>query len=1042
GMRATQVRRRPRWRDHANVAMLLGAAAVAFMSASDARAQSGAPRLAQEDAESSAATPDREPPAPAALDESSQSSTAPPPSRAPDRIPLVDLSRIETNDLRLLYFHPAETYLTPYVGASFENALAFNRRIFNWKPWEKTTVLLKDFSDYGNAAARSSPNNALLIDIAPLSLTYETFSPGERFFTLTNHETTHVALMDVWNKDDARWRRIFGGKPMPEQEHPESILYNFLTTPRVTVPRWYLEGSAVFMETWMAGGFGRAQGAYDEMVFRAMVRDDAHFYSPVGLESEGIAVDFQVGVNDYLYGTRFFSYLALAYSPEKVAAWLARDENSAGYYLIQFRRVFGKPLNEAWRDWIAFERDFQKANLASVRKFPETKATPLVKKGLGSVSRSYIEPRTGNIIGAFRYPGVIAHLGVLSPESGDIRRLSDIDGPMLYKVTSLAYDPESGTAWYTTDNYAYRDIVEIDVATGAKRTILRDARIGDLVFNAQDRSLWGLRHLNGYVTLVRLAAPYDAWTQIHTFDFGRTPFDLDISADGALLSASMGEIDGRQSVQIYRITELSSPTPQPIATFELGSSTPEGFVFSPDGRYLYGNAYYTGVSNIYRFDIAAGTFEAVSNASTGFFRPIPQADGSLVVFEYAGDGFRPGLIEPKPLSDLGAIRFLGAEIAEQRPIVKTWTAGAPSKVPFESIITDRGKYIPRDEIDLGGAYPILEGYRGQVAFGYHAIFEDPLQFNRVKLTVSYSPESSAAEENWHVDLEYRMLKWRFRYWHNDADFYDLFGPTKRARAGDAFIVGYHHSFIYDPPRELEFNAELAHYIGLDTLPAAQAVSTPFDTLTSFKSGLQYSNTTKSLGAVDHEKGLRWNVDAAVDYANSDAFASLRGGVDFGIPLPLENSSVWLYSAAGFVEGDSASPLSSFYFGAFGNNYVDNREVKRYREYNSFPGFEIDEISAQRFARAIAEWNLPPVRFEDIGFPSFFLSSARPAVFVGILLADPSVGPTKVYQTIGAQIDWSFTIAHRLPMVFSVGYAEGFDDGARQGGEVLISLKIM
>ena len=37
--------------------------------------------------------------------------------------------------------------------------------------------------------------------------------------------------------------------------------------------RWYNEGSAVFFETWMAGGLGRAQGGYDEMVFRAKDHD-------------------------------------------------------------------------------------------------------------------------------------------------------------------------------------------------------------------------------------------------------------------------------------------------------------------------------------------------------------------------------------------------------------------------------------------------------------------------------------------------------------------------------------------------------------------------------------------------------------------------------------------------------------------------------------------------------------------------------------------------------------------------------------------------
>jgi hypothetical protein len=41
----------------------------------------------------------------------------------------------------------------------------------------------------------------------------------------------------------------------------------------------------------------------------------------------------------------------------------------------QFRRVFGKSLNDAWQDWIAWEHTFQQQNLASVRAFPETTAS-------------------------------------------------------------------------------------------------------------------------------------------------------------------------------------------------------------------------------------------------------------------------------------------------------------------------------------------------------------------------------------------------------------------------------------------------------------------------------------------------------------------------------------------------------------------------------------------------------------------------------------------------------------------------------------------
>ena len=57
-------------------------------------------------------------------------------------------------------------------------------------------MLLEDFSDYGNAAAGASPTNAMIIDIAPLSRTFETFPASERIFTLMNHELTHVATMD------------------------------------------------------------------------------------------------------------------------------------------------------------------------------------------------------------------------------------------------------------------------------------------------------------------------------------------------------------------------------------------------------------------------------------------------------------------------------------------------------------------------------------------------------------------------------------------------------------------------------------------------------------------------------------------------------------------------------------------------------------------------------------------------------------------------------------------------------------------------------
>ena len=87
--------------------------------------------------------------------------------------------------------------------------------------------------------------------MAPPTLAFETFSPGERLFTMANHELVHLVTFDRASPEDLRYRHLFGGKVTPTADHPESLLYNYLTTPRNTAPRWYFEGSAVFMETWL-----------------------------------------------------------------------------------------------------------------------------------------------------------------------------------------------------------------------------------------------------------------------------------------------------------------------------------------------------------------------------------------------------------------------------------------------------------------------------------------------------------------------------------------------------------------------------------------------------------------------------------------------------------------------------------------------------------------------------------------------------------------------------------------------------------------------
>jgi hypothetical protein len=963
------------------------------------------------------------------------------------------LASLETGQLRLVYFDPTLAYLAPYAARTFTNSLAAQRAHFGFDPDGKVTVLLKDFSDYGNAAAGAVPRNTLLVDAAPISFVYETFAPSERMYTLMNHELVHVAMMDQAGDGARTARRWFGGKVSPTPKHPESIIYAYLAAPRMATPRWYLEGSAVFMETWMAGGLGRAQGAYDEMVFRSMVADDAYFYEPLGLVTEGTAIDFQVGVNAYLYGTRFMSWLALEYGPDKLLAWwtIGDDSGAEAYYARQFERVYGRPIADAWRDWIAFEHRFQAANLATVRQHPTTPHRDLIDEGLGSVSRAAYDPASRTLYAGVRYPGVVSHLAAISLADGSLRRLSDIKDPLLYQVTSLALDAKSQTLFYTTDNQAYRDLLAFDLRSGESRVLIKDARIGELVFDSTSGALWGVRHLNGLATLVRVEPPFEAWSQVHTFPYGETLYDLDVSPDGSRLSASVGEVSGEQTLRVYEVAELRAGRVQPVARKSFGSAAPEGFVFEPDGRMLVGSSYYTGVSNIFRYDPASDSLTALSNAETGFFRPVPLEDGRLLVMRYSGAGFVPAVIEPRALDSLGTITFLGSEIAQRHPEVREWRVPSPADVPLDSLVTRQGPYGGLRELSLESAYPIIQGYKNSQALGLHARFSDPIATHAIEADLSYSPDSAlASDERLHAHLRYEHLGFSADARWNYADFYDLFGPSKVSLKGHSLTLGYERPLIYDKPRHLDLDLSASYYGGLERVPYFQDVTATYDELSTASVGLEYANVYKSLGAVDGEKG--WTSAARVggNYVDGELVPYAFAQLDLGLPLPVRHASVWLRTAVGAADGDADNAFANFFFGGFQNNWVDHQEVQRYRDPFTLPGFEINEVGGQRFGKAILELNLPPLRFRNAGSPGFYAAWMRPALFTSVLRTDsgrrdapgPGLTDGDTYTNAGLQLDFSLFVLSRLDMTLSLGYARGFGSGELGEDEFMLSLKIL
>ncbi len=955
--------------------------------------------------------------------------------------------QIETDHMRLIYYDEEHEYVIPHLVRCFENSITFHIEMFDWEPSEKVTVILRDLNDHGYAGATSLPVNYLLIGIEPYEQVYETSPTNERLNWVMSHELLHVVASDQASSRDRFWRGFFSGKVMTEPEAPLSAMYSYLTSPRMYAPRWYHEGMAVFMETWMAGGYGRVLGGYDEMVFRAKVAEDGFFYDIVGLESEGSAIDWQVGQMSYLYGTRFVSYLVYMYGPEKMIQWVNRNDGSKRHFGTQFKKVYGTPLDDEWARWVEFEHEWQAAALDSVRQYPVTPYRELSRGALGSASRMYFDPETRELYSAVLYPGEMAHIVAVDIDTWESRKVVDIPTPALYYVASLAFDDSSKTLFYTTDNsHHWRDLNSVSVVSNKATKLMKDIRTGDLAINRVDRSLWGIRHHNGLSSVVMIPPPYDQDAFILlTLPFGRDLFDIDVSPDGESLTGTLLEVNGHQRLIKLSIAEMMVGETTFEVLHEFSNYSPANYVHSPDGKYLFGTTYATGVSNVTRYDFENKKMEWITNDENGYFRPVPVSEDSLIALRYTSEGFRPVMLANQPIEDVSAVRFLGQAVFDKYPMLENWMLPPPSAVKIDSTALVGTDYSSLKSVRLGWWYPIVEDYKGHVAWGVRASFMDPMWMHGIDVTAAYTPSNGMIEdsEQAHIKLKYSHYPWEFSGALNPADFYDFFGPTKYARKGYGVGGSYSGVLKSERPKSLDYKLFGAWYGDLETLPDYQNVLASFKEYLNFGAGLYYKSLGRTIGGVEAEKGIKWSLNVVDNYVNKHHIPRYWGTLDWGFLTPVDHMSVWFRPALGKSHGDDYEPFANYFFGAFGNNWVDYQEVKRYRDYYSYPGVEINEVGGTTFGKFMVELALPPVRFEHLGIPSLYCNWAHMRLFSTALSTNWHNEPIRrTLINAGLQIDFKLVIFSTMSSTLSFGYAGAWEKNYQYRDEFMISLKLL
>lgn len=967
----------------------------------------------------------------------------------------------KADDVRLVFFDKNLSRYIPHMVRMFENGKALHGQIWTTDSVyvsQPPLLLLTDWEDDGNGGATPLPHNLIQIGMAPLNMSYYVNPSAERYRQLFCHEYTHTMMTDKYNRRDLGWRRFFGAKVSVDNTQPLTALWSYLTVPRWYAPRWYQEGIACFMETWLGGGVGRSLGGYDEMYFRSIVDGGDKLFSVVGLETEGSTMDFQVGANAYLYGTRFVNYLTKEYGYDKLISFYNRTADSRTFFGSQFKQVYGRPLRKVWNEWKEDEKRHQAENLAAIREFPVTETEPLTPEPLGSVSPLVYDPATGKAYTAMNAPGSFAHLVEIDLGTGRQRKITDLYGVQLYNPAFVALDRNSGRLIYTFNNARMRGLEVYDLHKKKVVTRKKFQRINNIVYDNANDCLYGLFSNGGTQTIVRLDRNLGNPEAIYAFPFGVSVFDLDVSHDGQWLSLTRQGDNGEHTLLLFNTRELAKAIFKPVELLTWEDSNLGQFRFSLDDRYLIGSSYYTGVSNLWQINLETREPEMLSNTDIGLFAPLEIAPDRLLALQFERDGLRPVTLDRKVVEDANAVTLYGHRAYEnnQEALEAVGLLKEPlPKVEFGDVYNNITPYKVIKEMRFAGAYPIISGFTDTTAWnrvtpvlGYRFCFSDPVGLSSIKLAVGMSPWSGNDWKNkFHADFEWKYYFWTLKAAWNHTDFYDLAGPRRASRKGYMVTLAYDYTNSLVMPYTRSWGFALGAYGDMDALPLYQEIVVDIKSMQTASLYGKISKTRTSLGGVMKEQGFELGAQGYGYLVGGRFYPSLEATADIGALLPIDrNTSFWLRTAGGHNFGDANTVFGNTYFGGFRNNRVDYRNAFQYRTSLAMPGAGIDAIQAHSYAKALAELNFRPIRLNDFGalfcYPTWIQCSLFGA---GLSAWNPGM-PHQMYYSTGVQLTTEVVFMNYLKTTLSLGYAhlfapEGFP-GGRHGNEFMISLKLL
>lgn len=567
--------------------------------------------------------------------------------------------------------------------------------LYNHKPDQKVSFIIKDYDDYSNGAAFFYDNK---VEIWAPSMDFDFRGTHNWLRNVVTHEFTHIVQIQTTMKFGRRIPAFYLQWLGYESERRPDVLYgypNVIASYPVSgfvVPAWFAEGVAQYNRPQLRYDFW---DSHRDMILRSYVLKD----SMLTWNQMGVFGKTSLGnESSYNAGFAFVHYIAQKYGIARLSE-ISRNLSSLSATTIDgaIEKALGKDGKTVYNEWSdELKRDY--ARRVEPVKVNLQEGTPIIfvddfeelkqqKDHAGGVLKFKLSEGVSDAnrdqCGLFVDMGYANRFPTFSSDGRKLAFVSTIGasylgqsqlivGELGGKFKAIATRVGSEVSWSPDGKKLYFSRTDNSNPHFSSQA---DLYVFDLEKEEEDRVTFGRRALSPSVspdgkTLV-CAVGGDGTSNLATMNTDASNFQLITSfKSGEQVYAPKWSPAGDRIVFDYSVADGRDivwirPDGSDMEFLITHHGDARSGVFTPDGSHILFSSDKTGIFNIYSYDVPTKHIAQITNVLGGAFMPTTNDKGVLVYSLYTSQGYKLYTMKEQHSLPEGNHDYLPLTVADQ-----------------------------------------------------------------------------------------------------------------------------------------------------------------------------------------------------------------------------------------------------------------------------------------------------------------------------------------------------------------------------------------